>query len=164
MNKPIDPQDQALFRHAVQQIPDTSPTDTANHKPQVAHVAPIEPDAWVGAETSLFYAVDGLQDRTIKKLRRGQMPPARNIDLHGQVVETAFEALGAFIATAREDSIRVIRVIHGKGDPHKAILKSHVNTFLRHHPHVRAFCSAPPNEGGAGAVTVLIQSKTHKEL
>lgn len=164
MNHPIDPEDQALFRESISQIPDANPRTIPHEHDTNHHIHIHEPDTWVGAESPLFYAIHGLQDRVIKKLRRGQMRATRSIDLHGHQVEEACKSLHHFILIALQDGIRVIRVIHGKGDPEKAILKSHVNAFLQAHPSVRAFCSALAHEGGTGALTVLIQSKTHKEL
>jgi DNA-nicking Smr family endonuclease len=54
---------------------------------------------------------------------------------------------------------RCVRVIHGKGrgsGQRGPVLKSAVNRWLRRHGNVRAFCSARRNDGGTGALYVLL--------
>jgi len=53
-----------------------------------------------------------------------------------------------------------VRIIHGKGrgsGNRGPVLKSAVNRWLRRHGAVRAFCSARRNDGGTGALYVLIE-------
>lgn len=53
-----------------------------------------------------------------------------------------------------------VRVIHGKGLGSREglpVLKQVIRTWLRHHPHVPAFCEADEARGGAGALLVLLR-------
>ena len=49
----------------------------------------------------------------------------------------------------------MVKIVHGKGS--EAILKTCINGWLRQLPEVLAFCSAPPKDGGNGAVLVLLK-------
>jgi DNA-nicking Smr family endonuclease len=54
----------------------------------------------------------------------------------------------------------VVRIIHGKGKSSEGklpVLKGKVNSWLRQKGEVLAFCSARPNDGGTGAVYVLLK-------
>jgi DNA-nicking Smr family endonuclease len=54
----------------------------------------------------------------------------------------------------------VVRIIHGKGNTSLGkmpVLKGRVNSWLRQKNEVLAFCSARPNDGGTGAVYVLLK-------
>ena len=58
------------------------------------------------------------------------------------------------------DSIRCVRVVHGKGlgSPGKApVLKEKVHRWLVQKSEVVAFVQAQPAQGGAGALVVLLQ-------
>jgi len=51
-------------------------------------------------------------------------------------------------------------VIHGKGwrsEGRDGILKVNTRHWLAQHPQVLAFCEAPLNAGGSGAVWVLLK-------
>lgn len=94
------------------------------------------------------------------KLRRGKWAIQRQIDLHGLRTDDAREALGAFIREAHRQGIRCVRVVTGKGlgSPGKApVLKDKVHRWLVQRNEVVAFVQAPPAQGGAGALVVLLQ-------
>ena len=108
----------------------------------------------------LVYKRPGLQNRVLKKLRRGEYRIEAELDLHGLIVDQAIKATSRFLLTARNRNIRCVRIIHGKGlGSHggKPVLKHKINLWLRHRDDVLAFCSAPPRDGGAGAVYVLLK-------
>jgi DNA-nicking Smr family endonuclease len=82
------------------------------------------------------------------------------LDLHGMTVETAHKALTKFLADCCLMNRKCVRIIHGKGhgsDKKMPILKNKLNQWLRQHDDIIAFCSAQPNDGGTGAVYVLIK-------
>ena len=94
------------------------------------------------------------------KLRRGKWSIQRQIDLHGLRTDDAREALGAFMREAHKQGIRCVRVVTGKGlgSPGKApVLKDKVHRWLVQRAEVVAFVQAPPAQGGAGALVVLLQ-------
>ncbi|GGH91229.1 hypothetical protein GCM10007363_10610 [Pseudomonas fluvialis] len=114
----------------------------------------------VGAEDALYWGRDGLQDSQLRKLKAGQVAFEGSLDLHGMSVEKARENLWEFLAEATRLEVRCVRITHGKAarlDGRKPLLKSHVNTWLRQHPHVLGFTSCLPRHGGTGALYVLLK-------
>lgn len=113
------------------------------------------------AEEPLFFARPGLQNRQLSKLRKGQIHISAELDLHGLNSNKARKQLIYFFADCRKRNIRCIRIIHGKGFGSKhniPVLKNRVNAWLQQLDAVLAFCSAPPHDGGTGAVYVLLKS------
>jgi DNA-nicking Smr family endonuclease len=114
----------------------------------------------VGLEDSLSYTAPGLQIAVLRKLRKGQFGLDAEIDLHGLNSNEARRQLLHFLHDCVEDGCRCVHIVHGKGyrspDNHP-ILKNNLNLWLRQHKDVQAFCSAPPKDGGTGAVFVLLQ-------
>ncbi|MGH8370051.1 MAG: Smr/MutS family protein [Gammaproteobacteria bacterium] len=110
----------------------------------------------------LWYAKPGVQDATLRKLRRGSYSVGAELDLHGLRSEAARLALAEFLRSAHERRVRCVCVIHGKGHrsgPRGPILKQKLNTWLRQRDDVIAFCSARPADGGTGAVYVLLSAR-----
>lgn len=116
------------------------------------------PDIETGEE--LLYVRGGLQQRVLRKFRRGQYAIESELDLHGYTVVEAREALAAFLNAAQQAGKRCVRIIHGKGlgaEGRLPVLKIKVNSWLRQKNQVLAFCSARPQDGGTGAVYVLLK-------
>lgn len=111
-------------------------------------------------EDRLSFIAPGLQKNVLKKLRKGYFGPDADIDLHGLSSQEAKRQLLNFLHHCVENGCRCVHIIHGKGyrspDNHP-ILKNEINLWLRQHKDVLAFCSAPPKEGGTGAVFVLLK-------
>lgn len=108
----------------------------------------------------LWYARPGLQQRTLKRLRRGQFALQAECDLHGLTVIEARQAVGQFLQECLSHGLRCVRVIHGKGlGSHQRlpILKGKLSGWLRQRDEVLAFCSARPVDGGTGAVYLLLK-------
>ncbi len=114
----------------------------------------------VGIEDSLSFLKTGLQNKVLKKLRRGYFGLDAEIDLHGLSSDEAKRQLLNFLYRCIEEGCRCVHIVHGKGhrspDNHP-ILKNNLNLWLRQHKDVLAFCSAAPKNGGTGAVLVLLQ-------
>jgi citrate lyase beta subunit len=73
----------------------------------------------------------------------------------------AREVLSAFIRDAHRKGLRCLRVVHGKGlgSPGRVpVLKSKVHSWLIQKNEVMAFVQARADEGGAGALVVLLTS------
>lgn len=124
------------------------------------------PREFYGRETdageSLYFARPGLQQRLLQRLRRGQLPSEAELDLHGLTVAAAHFAITRFLSNCGELGIRSARIIHGKGYGSRErapVLKSRLNHWLRERPEVLAFCSSRPDQGGTGAVNVLLRSR-----
>lgn len=108
----------------------------------------------------LSYTQPGVQRGVLKKLKSGKYSVQAEIDLHGLTVEEARKELSEFLKRTREQRQLCVRVIHGKGRKNaerSPRLKPAVNQWLQRHKAVLAFCSARMNDGGTGAVYVLLK-------
>ena len=109
----------------------------------------------------LSFRQPGIGPDVTRKLRRGDWTIQRQIDLHGMRRDEARERLSIFIREAKQQGIRCVRVIHGKGlgSPGKApVLKSRVHSWLVQKQEVLAFVQAKPADGGGGALVVLLMA------
>ncbi len=108
------------------------------------------------------YHRPGLQNSVLRKLRRGQFPVQDELDLHGMTVREAGIRLGDFLLHARGRRLSCVRIIHGKGlsSPDRSpVLKPQVARWLRSHDAVLAFAPARIEDGGSGALYVLLRSR-----
>ena len=102
---------------------------------------------------------DGVQDRVMRKLKRGEYRVEEVCDLHGLTVDEAKDALRGFLAEALARHLQCVRIIHGKGKgsgPKGPVIKTAVNMILRKTGPVLAFTSARRVDGGTGAINVLL--------
>jgi DNA-nicking Smr family endonuclease len=102
---------------------------------------------------------DGVQDRVLRRLKRGEYRVEEVCDLHGLRVDEAKAALRVFLAEALAHQLRCVRIIHGKGHGsgnRGPVLKTAVNMVLRKTAPVLAFTSARRVDGGTGAINVLL--------
>lgn len=99
--------------------------------------------------------------RTSDRLKRGEMAIDGRIDLHGLTQEAAHVALNGFIARSYAMGRRCVLVITGKGRREGAgVLRSAVPRWLnepRLRPAILAFTHARPQDGGEGALYVLLK-------
>jgi DNA-nicking Smr family endonuclease len=99
----------------------------------------------------------------VRKLRRGLLPVDARIDLHGMGVGEARGQLELFLRTMRARGERCVLVIHGKGDHSPrglGVLRGEIAAWLSQgasSEHVAAFVTARDDEGGEGAVYVLLR-------
>lgn len=119
-------------------------------------------------ETTSFESGDELKflraghsSRLLKKLRRGDYAIQDELDLHGLVVAEAKQETHAFVNECARDRVRAIRIVHGKGRNSAGrtpVLKNMLLGWLSKNQHVLAVCSTPANDGGSGAVYVLLNN------
>jgi len=110
-------------------------------------------------DEALSYRRPGVGIDVARKLRRGHWTIQAEIDLHGLRSDDAREALATFLRDAVRQGLRCVRVVHGKGlgSPGKTpVLKGKVHGWLVQKNEVLAFVQARGDEGGAGAVVVLL--------
>ena len=110
-------------------------------------------------DDALSFRRPGIGMDVTRKLRKGHWSIQRELDLHGLRREEAREALAAFIREAVKQGVRCVRVVHGKGlgSPGKTpVLKGKVQSWLIQKNEVLAFVQARGDEGGAGALVVLL--------
>jgi DNA-nicking Smr family endonuclease len=83
------------------------------------------------------------------------------LDLHGMSAEEAKTALRGFIDASARAGLEKVLVIHGKGlhSEGAPVLKKATREVLETHPLAGRFGEAAKEEGGSGAVWVLIRSK-----
>jgi DNA-nicking Smr family endonuclease len=111
-------------------------------------------------DDAMSFRRPGIGIDVARKLRRGHWSIQREIDLHGFRTEDAREALATFLRDAVRQGMRCVRVVHGKGlgSPGKTpVLKGKVHSWLIQKNEVLAFVQARADEGGAGAVVVLLK-------
>ena len=171
--QPTSDDDRALFLEAigaVRRLHEASPPPTGpKPRPRARMAEQDEADArdtfrhaldatLLEAEDALAYRRDELPMRTWQRLKRGELSAQEELDLHGADARTAEALLRAFLNDARRHGIGCVRVIHGKGRQSEGtpVIKNLVDRMLRHRADVLAFHSAPPTQGGTGAVVVLL--------
>jgi DNA-nicking Smr family endonuclease len=111
-------------------------------------------------DDALSWRRPGIGPAVVTKLRRGGWANQAQVDLHGLRRDEAREALAAFLRDAIRRGWRCVRVVHGKGlgSPGKTpVLKGKVQGWLMQKDEVLAFVQARGDEGGAGAVVVLLR-------
>ena len=116
----------------------------------------------VGSDEVLFFARPGLQQRQLQRMKRGQVQIGAELDMHGMTAAVARGALISFIAICRDQHVRYARIIHGKGYSTQGaapVLKNRLNSWLRQHHDVLAFSSATIQDGGSGALYVLLRTR-----
>jgi len=112
----------------------------------------------VGSEDKLDFFRPGIQHKMIRNLRKGQYNAEAVLDLHGKTIEEAREILSHFLLNCQRKGIRHVMIIHGKGRSHsKPIIKNKLNHWLRQTEYVLAFCSATAQDGGTGALYILLR-------
>lgn len=119
----------------------------------------------IGAEERVLFALPGVQQKLLKRMQSGHLGWDAGVDLHGYTVDAAREELHSFIAEAKRRGLRGLLVVHGKAytDPGKpALLKSYVTDWLQQIEGVLAFCSAQPQDGGSGALYVLLKRQSEQ--
>ena len=174
--EPLRPDEQAEFREAMKdvrplEVPQTAPEQKELPAPIPRQSMQDEQDVLFSLLThaydfdeletgeELLYLRPGLQQSLLRKLRRGHFALQASLDLHGLTVPEAKEAIGIFLAQARQRDLRCVRIIHGKGlsSPNKEpVLKGKVRGWLMQREEILAFSQARPMEGGGGAVVVLL--------
>jgi len=113
----------------------------------------------VAAGDQSLYRRPELPLRAFKRLRKGLYAVQDEVDLHHAGIELAGELLRAFLREAREQDLRCVRIVHGKGlrsAGGRAVLRPWVESHLRQRSDVLAYTSAPANQGGTGALLVLL--------
>ncbi|TXI31473.1 MAG: DNA mismatch repair protein MutS [Ottowia sp.] len=110
----------------------------------------------------LSYSREGVQDGVLRKLKRGQYSLGAQLDLHGLTWAEARVTVHAFLSLVQRDRVHCVRIVHGKGNRSRhlgPVLKQKLNVYLRLRDDVLAFCSARPDDGGTGALYVLLRSR-----
>lgn len=109
----------------------------------------------------LLYLREGQSPAVLTKLRRGHWVVQANLDLHGMISDEARTMVASFLAECKKRGIRCVRIVHGKGlgsRNKEPILKHKVRHWLMQKDEVIAYAQARANDGGSGAVIVLLKA------
>jgi len=111
------------------------------------------------AGDALAYRQPSLPGRVLQRLRRGDYAAQDELDLHHVDAAQAEAMLRRFLRESVQAGLGCVRIVHGKGlhsDSGVPVIKNLVDRVLRQRADVLAFHSAPPAQGGHGAVLVLL--------
>lgn len=170
-----DPDDAELFRAAIGPVRPLPATDQAPQRPRpppetrmrdaderaaldASRRGPSPSDADSG--DAIEYRRNEVSPRTLRRLKRGEFSVQDAFDLHHLDAASAEAALNRFLYEARAANHRCVRVVHGKGlrSARGPVLKILVERILSRRADVLAYASAPPVQGGTGAVLVLLSA------
>ena len=162
----------ALFRAAVGEVaplrrPAPEPPAAARprplprrREPEAAGASPRiadHPDAALLRGDASAFRRERVSARDWQRLHRGQFSAQDELDLHGANALQAETLLARFLGQSTGAGLGCVRIIHGKGGGDGVpVLKNLVDRTLRQRGEVLAFHSAPPSQGGTGAVLVLL--------
>jgi DNA-nicking Smr family endonuclease len=106
------------------------------------------------------FTAPGVDRRELRRLTRGEYAIGRRLDLHGLTAGEAIASVTRFLDNSRHARHRAVCIVHGRGRHSEsgiAVLRARVRECLRSHRAVLGFADAPPDDGGAGAVYVLLR-------
>jgi DNA-nicking Smr family endonuclease len=109
----------------------------------------------------LLYLRTGQSPDVMSKLRRGFWVVQAHIDLHGLISDEARAYVAQFLSDCKKRHIRCVRIVHGKGlgsRNREPILKNKLRHWLIQKDEVLAYAQAKPEDGGSGAVIVLLKA------
>ena len=180
---PIDPRTFAIYMSGVRALPGRAsriPLTASQIERAEASTSP-PPDFDLGARAQLRSLItegvrfettdDGervegrrldVDPRELRRLRRAEFAIDGKLDLHGHGVDDARRAVETFVKKRAEIGDKVVAIVHGKGthSPRQnGVLRGEIGAWLsqgRAARHVLAFATPPEDEGGTGAVLVLL--------
>ena len=171
---PPDMDDAALFRSAIGPVRELPASPSGPEKPRPKPLARMRDRDEADARSEFQRALDAspllggdvssyrrehVPKGVLQRLARGEYAAQDELDLHHLNAAAAEAMLRRFIKEAFASGMGCVRVIHGKGlnSPDGVpTIKNLTDRVLRHRSDVLAFHSAPPAQGGTGAVLVLL--------
>jgi DNA-nicking Smr family endonuclease len=150
----ILPAKQALLKNKTKSFEKIPPPRT--HLPITT-----QPQRTVSGADTLSFQHTGLQHKKFTQLKQGKLRIDATLDLHEHTRDEALIATDDFLTRCQNKRLRVVCLIHGKGlysSHDEPVLKNMLNQYLRSHPAVLAFHSARHNQGGTGALIVLLKA------
>ncbi|MBS1104320.1 Smr/MutS family protein [Gluconobacter sp. Dm-62] len=113
------------------------------------------------AELSVGVRAPGLDDTSWKRLSRGQMKVDARLDLHGYVVQEAFERLYDFMQRARVRNWRCVEVVTGLGSGETSgLIRRELPLWLQR-GDLRSMVLAVvhPHAANHGSVRILLKTR-----
>jgi DNA-nicking Smr family endonuclease len=163
---PVVPLRRIAVLAAARPAPSPLPRQRERDEAAVMHEAisdEFDVESLLETDESLSFRRPEIGPEVVRKLRRGVWAIQAQLDLHGLRREAARERLTEFLRIAGDERLRCVRVIHGKGNGspgREPVLKAKVKSWLAQHAQVLAFTQARASEGGAGALVVLLASRS----
>lgn len=178
----LKPEDIALFRQSVKgakplelnivetprpqrrrrRVSSPAPSDNKDDLSSPGASAYIPESIEISDQNYIEFRRPGVQDRLYQKLRRGELPIRAELDLHGMTADRARLALDRFMEQLKgHGKQQCVRIIHGKGYGSRdkvPVIKRQTQVWLQCNIHVLAYCSCRPEDGGTGAVYVLVKN------
>lgn len=117
-------------------------------------------ESLLDTDEALSFRRRGVGPEVVRKLRRGVWAIQAQLDLHGARRNEAREQLAAFLRESVRAGLRCVRVVHGKGNGspgREPVLKGKVRSWLVQKNEVIAFAQARAQDGGHGALIVLLR-------
>lgn len=117
-------------------------------------------ESLLDTDEALSFRRRGVGPEVVRKLRRGVWAIQAQLDLHGLRRDEAREQLASFLREAVRAGLRCVRVVHGKGNGspgREPVLKGKVRSWLVQKNEVIAFTQARAQDGGHGALIVLLK-------
>jgi DNA-nicking Smr family endonuclease len=153
--------DSEIFEQAMRDVKRLSHKQAASSRVQSPPLPTIKASSDIITEfgEELRYLRPGIQASALQKLRRGHFPIEATLDLHGLSSVEASNRLREFLQESRTLGRGAVRIVHGKGygSVGRPVLKARVRQLLQENSNVLAFSSASQQEGGTGAVNVLLK-------
>lgn len=178
-SRPIDAKDRALFLDSigvVQRVesnyaePEPQPVKPIpkqrlldNQRVTKELMLPLPEHVDADAAEPLRYLKEGYSPKLLTKLGRGQFSVQDQIDLHQMTQAEARQIVREFLTDCINAGRLCVKIIHGKGmrsGENGPVLKALTDRILRQRDDVIAFRSARHNDGGSGAVIVLLRGKS----
>lgn len=107
------------------------------------------------------YRISGVSGEAIRRLRREAKKIRETLDLHGLDRDQARALVHHFIGNACDRGVTRVRIIHGQGHGSTdgaSILRSLTRHWLTQMPQVLGYVTPGANDGGRGAVLILLRS------
>jgi DNA-nicking Smr family endonuclease len=110
-------------------------------------------------------SITGVGRKTMKRLKRGEVPVQDHMDLHGLTKKEAEIEVRRFLVDSHKRGLRCVLIVHGRGlnSPDSfPVLKERLPVWLNRGPARRivlAFATARPYDGGTGAIYVLLRRR-----
>lgn len=150
------------------------PPRRRRHRAQETHIPDVETrkeiaegPVVISDSPELEFRRPGIQDKIMRKLRRGQLPITAVLDLHGMTIPRAHTALELFMADVRRHPGQCcVQIIHGKGHGSKdrvSVIKQQLQLWLQRNNTVLAYSTCRPADGGTGAMYVLLKNRANTQ-